>query len=261
MDVSFMADLAWLASIPTIALLIKFYLPGYIKEKGKNLATKEDIAGITDQIEQVKTEYSKQLEIYKSEIWKSQQNYLLLQEETKLKVEAFKKAVVDVAKLTDLISVYQLHASNSEMNFSIADMAFEKGNQEVQKASWDMHLEHKDKAARLYSDFRGLIVELGGTFALFSIYFEPALSDSLHRIIMMAHDAVKLKMPASEFRKRLEAEYSKGLDLNAIREAVGRYYDTLYNVASITAEANMFFQLMKDHIKLSGNSKNAPQKS
>ncbi|MEJ5906176.1 hypothetical protein V7V80_15945 [Pseudomonas kermanshahensis] len=115
---------------------IKFYLPGYIKEKGKNLATKEDIAGITDQIEQVKA-----------------------------------------------------------------------------------------------------------------------------GIIMMAHGAIELKMPPSEFRKRLEAEYSKGLDLNAIRENVGRYYDTLYNVASITAEADKFFQLMKDHIKLSGNKKNAPRKS
>lgn len=250
MDVSFMADVAWLASIPIIALLIKFYLPGYIKEKGKNLATKEDIAGITDQIEQVRTEYAKQLELYKDGIWQTQQRYLQMQEEAKLKVDLFKKAVVDVAKLTDLISIYQLHASNSEMNSAIAEMAHDKGDVEVEKSSWDMHLDQKEKAAKLYSDFRGLIVELGGTFALLSVYFEPALSESLHRIITMAHGAAELKMPPAEFRERLEAEYSKGYDLNVIRQVVGQHYDTLGDMKLITAESNRFFRLMKKHIKL-----------
>lgn len=261
MDISLAVHVVLLVSIFIGGLLIKIYLPGYIGEKAKNLATKEDIADITSKIEQVKVEYAKQLELYKSDIWQAQQRNLQMHEEAKLKVEVFKKAVVDVAKITDLINIYQLHASNSEMSAAIAEMAFEKGNEEVQKVSWDMHLEHKGKAATLYSNFRGLIVELGGTFALFSIYFEPALNESLHRIITMTHGAVELKMPPAEFRKRLEDEYSKGLDLNAIRENVGRYYDTLYNVTSITAEANRFFQLMKDHIKLESNEKALPSKS
>ncbi|MFJ4433855.1 hypothetical protein ACIPZG_23225 [Pseudomonas sp. NPDC089395] len=261
MDIALAADVAWLVSIPVVALLIKFYLPGYIKEKGKNLATKEDIAGITDQIEQVKAEYSKQLELYKSEIWKSQQNYLLLQEETKLKVEAFKKAVVDVAKITDLINIYQLHSSSSEMHSAIAQMAHDKGNEEVVKASWDMHLEEKGKAAALYTKFRELIVELGSTFALFSVYFDSTLTESLYKILTMAHGAAELKMSPAEFRERLDAEYSKGHDLNVIRQIVGTHYDTLWDVKPITAEANRLFQLMKDHIKLSGNEKNAPHKS
>lgn len=252
MDVNLVADVVLFISIFIVGLLIKTYLPGYIGEKAKNLATKEDIADITSKIEQVKVEYAKQLELYKSDIWQTQQRYLQMQEEAKLKVEVFKRAVVDVAKITDLISIYQIHASNSEVNAAIAEMASEKGNQEVQKVSWDMHLEHKGKAATLYSSFRELIVELGGTFALFSIYFEPALTESLHRIIMMTHGAVELKMPSAEFRKRLEDECNKGLDLNAVREIVGRHYDTLYDVKPITAEGNLFFQLMKNHIKLAG---------
>jgi hypothetical protein len=56
-----------------IALLISFlwlrkYLPTYFQEKGKNLATKEDIGEITDKIEAVKTDYARQLELFKSEI-------------------------------------------------------------------------------------------------------------------------------------------------------------------------------------------------
>lgn len=255
MDIHLVADVALLISIAIVGLMIKVYLPGYFREKGKNLATKEDIAGITKQIEEVKVEYAKQLELYKTEIWQGQQKYLLMQEQAKLKVETFKKAVVDVAKIIDLISAYQIHASNREMAGAIADMAYDKKNEKVEKANWEMYLEYKEQAAKLYSDFRELIVELGGTFALFSIYFDSVMDESLKKIIMMAHGAIELKMTRAEFRKRLEDEYSKGLDLNEARDNVGSYYDTLYNVKLITAEGNRFFRLMKNHIKLEENEK------
>lgn len=45
-----------------IGLVLKFFGPGYLGEKGKNLATKEDIATITDKIEAVKTQYALLLE-------------------------------------------------------------------------------------------------------------------------------------------------------------------------------------------------------
>ncbi|MBT64592.1 MAG: hypothetical protein CML13_15445 [Puniceicoccaceae bacterium] len=43
-------------------------LGAYIKEKGKNLATKEDIADITDQVEGVKQAYHQDLETLKNEL-------------------------------------------------------------------------------------------------------------------------------------------------------------------------------------------------
>lgn len=43
-------------------LLMLRYLPAYFSEKGKNLATKEDIAAITRQVEAVRHEYSALLE-------------------------------------------------------------------------------------------------------------------------------------------------------------------------------------------------------
>ena len=54
-----------------LGLFIRSYLPSYLKEKGKNLATKEDIGNITDQAERVRTFYSAQLEGIRSEIEKS----------------------------------------------------------------------------------------------------------------------------------------------------------------------------------------------
>ena len=49
-----------------VFLLLKFFLPGYLSEKGKNLATKEDIAKITDEIERVKSQYAVLLEALKA---------------------------------------------------------------------------------------------------------------------------------------------------------------------------------------------------
>jgi len=43
-----------------------FFLPGYLSEKGKNLATKEDIAKITEEIEKVKIRYTMSVEQYKA---------------------------------------------------------------------------------------------------------------------------------------------------------------------------------------------------
>ena len=39
-----------------VFFLIKYFLPGYLSEKGKNLATREDIVEITDKIEEVKAQ-------------------------------------------------------------------------------------------------------------------------------------------------------------------------------------------------------------
>ena len=48
--------------------LLKNYLPSYFNEKGKNLATKEDIGIITKTVEDIKLDNSSQLEILKSQL-------------------------------------------------------------------------------------------------------------------------------------------------------------------------------------------------
>jgi hypothetical protein len=51
-----------------LGLFLKDYLPTYFQQKGKNLATKEDIKEITDKVESVKTAYARELELFKHEI-------------------------------------------------------------------------------------------------------------------------------------------------------------------------------------------------
>lgn len=49
-------------------LLLRQYLPGYAKEKGQNLATKEDVAEITEKVESVKSGYAESLEALKASL-------------------------------------------------------------------------------------------------------------------------------------------------------------------------------------------------
>lgn len=51
-----------------VVILFRRYLFSYAGEKGKNLATKEDIGAITHQIEDAKSEYAQELERVKKEL-------------------------------------------------------------------------------------------------------------------------------------------------------------------------------------------------
>lgn len=76
-------DTNTLITICTCAIgLTQFFLWRYIarnksyeSEKGKNLATKEDIKDITQKIESVKDNYNKALENYKIELQKEFESY------------------------------------------------------------------------------------------------------------------------------------------------------------------------------------------
>lgn len=49
-------------------LFVKYYLPGYMKTKAENLATKEDVAEITKLTEQVQKEFGEAFELFSSDI-------------------------------------------------------------------------------------------------------------------------------------------------------------------------------------------------
>jgi hypothetical protein len=66
--ISFVVNLLTLAAVVIIGLLLKNYLPSYLTEKGKNLATKEDIEQITSKIERIKAQYVSEIENLKADL-------------------------------------------------------------------------------------------------------------------------------------------------------------------------------------------------
>ncbi|MBM9616877.1 hypothetical protein JWJ90_21680 [Desulfobulbus rhabdoformis] len=71
-----MNDLAlWLSAINLFiivigGLIIHRYLPAYFVQKGKNLATKEDVEIITEKVEKIRTQHSTDIEKFKLELQK-----------------------------------------------------------------------------------------------------------------------------------------------------------------------------------------------
>lgn len=65
-----MVNIGWIEIILTllIGLFIGNFLPSYMRKKAENIATKEDIKGITDSMESVRVSYAKQLEHVKSDL-------------------------------------------------------------------------------------------------------------------------------------------------------------------------------------------------
>jgi len=66
MDFALLVDLVTLGAVGLVVLLATRYLPSYMKQKGKNLATKEDVSAITRQMESVKHDYAATLEELKA---------------------------------------------------------------------------------------------------------------------------------------------------------------------------------------------------
>lgn len=61
-------DIVILLGMGAITLFIKIYLPSYMDEKGKNLATKEDIQEITRKTEEVHKEFKEGFEFFSSDL-------------------------------------------------------------------------------------------------------------------------------------------------------------------------------------------------
>lgn len=62
------ASVASLAAVIVGGLLLRGFLPSYVSEKGKNAASKEDLAHLTDLVERVKTQHGAELERLKADL-------------------------------------------------------------------------------------------------------------------------------------------------------------------------------------------------
>ena len=102
-----------------IYFFIKSYIPAYLTEKAKNLATKEDISGITDQVEAVKIGYAKILEEVRSD---NQLKLANIEREKSIKKEVYLKATEAVTRTQNMISSFSnLNIPNEEISKNMVD--------------------------------------------------------------------------------------------------------------------------------------------
>ena len=86
-----------------VYLVSKFFIPSYFSEKGKNLATKEDVASITDKVESVKTDYAKVIEELRSG---HQLKLASTEREKTTKKEVYLQAVEAITRIQNIISSF-----------------------------------------------------------------------------------------------------------------------------------------------------------
>ena len=102
-----------------VFFLMRFLLPGYLSQKGKNLATKEDIEEITNSVESVKAEYAKIIEEIRSE---NQIKIASIEREKALKKEIYMEATEAITKAQSVIADFQdLNRSNEELSSELSD--------------------------------------------------------------------------------------------------------------------------------------------
>lgn len=119
-----------------VGLFLKNYLPSYFDEKAKNLATKEDIGDITDKIEKVKFNYSKEVEQLKTELNKDFQEYI--DEQKFLKERSYNQYCELYSKLYTIIvqSEYLRYFNQFDDNFD--NLPFLETSREKIKTNIDL---------------------------------------------------------------------------------------------------------------------------
>lgn len=104
-----------------VFLLIKYFLPGYLSEKGKNLATQEDIEDITDKVESVKTDYAEILEEIKSN---NQIKIDAIEREKTLKKEVYMEAVEAITLSQNMLtSLSNLNIKDDQLTSAFSSNA------------------------------------------------------------------------------------------------------------------------------------------
>jgi hypothetical protein len=114
------------AGIAVLGLMARRYLPAYVAEKGKNLATKEDIEEITRIIEGVRSQSAAQLELVRSALQHTSQWQSSLAETERNAIVDFFDDCVDLifGKVQENLGEFPLDNGKSLVNYqtSVRDL-------------------------------------------------------------------------------------------------------------------------------------------
>lgn len=229
-----------------VGLLLKDGLPSYAKEKFKNLATKEDIEGITLKVESVRDVFAKSLEEHRSKLWLSQQKAMWLREEYKVKLNAFSSALLLLAKLKKEIGL--IHAMSKNRQLAIASCPLGASKQDIDDM-YERYLEFRSSARTAIDQYNLTITELSGLRAIISVYFDEGLVDLLDDIERKANHATALHWSVAEFESAVKKQYEITGDLYSARENAGMLYDLHCQRNVLEVDVTFFCASLREEVK------------
>jgi len=234
-----------------IYLIFKFYLPGYLSEKGRNLATKDDIEEITQKIEQVKNEYAKELDQHRSGIWLQQQRIVWLREEFSLKLETHKRSILLANQCNNLIADFQAAYASREVNGLISQLKpMSEDNRNYFRREYDTAMTNLSEAIinldRLNSDLKEVC-------SILEIYFGDEIAIYLKDVIEALKKASDFHWERANFEDALEKyilqNTSKDYSLLA-HKCVGEYLKTAGGFGT-SNQTSVFLTELKHQMKKS----------
>ena len=103
----------------TIYLLLKSFIPSYLSEKGRNLATKEDIAEITEKVESIRADHAKMIEEVRSN---NQLKLAEIEREKNIRKEVYLQAVEALVRAINVVpNLLNLDANDQEFSAQMAN--------------------------------------------------------------------------------------------------------------------------------------------
>jgi hypothetical protein len=152
--------------------LITTFIVQYVSWKGRNLATKEDIAGITTKIEGVKLNYYEKLEDYKNRLWELQYEKGRLYEEFKIKHEILEKVIVKLNKFGSDAIIHRIYAHKRNIYLAL----YKLNNAESDNKQYR---EFQIKAEKSYLDFGEQSYKLTALSSTIKVYIDDTLGGNL----------------------------------------------------------------------------------
>ncbi len=213
-------NIATLCGIAITWAMIKYFPSNYIKEKAKNLATKEDISTITTEIESIKTEHQKQLEIFKSQIWKEQQSLIWSKENRNNQIKILTEAISTMGR-------YASHAQDTNFLATNTDACLEISTQR------NISEESKAYYRKEYEDFRtktnvhlteldSLKYKLDELHILTSVYFNPSIAEDILEIKKLGSILFANVMTPDQTKEIIKNNYSDAESIKIIRQTIAQ---------------------------------------
>ena len=217
-DINTTLSAVTLIAIITTFTIIRFFPSNYIKEKAKNLATKEDISKITKEIESIKTEHQKQLEIFKSQIWREQQSLIWLKENRNNQIKILTDAISTMGRF---VSHVQDTSFASICSDSCLELSAKKDLSEQSREYYRKEYEdYRKKSNELLSELDSIKYKLDELHTLSSIYFDSVTANEILEVKNLGGKLFSNVMPPRKTKHIINENYNSPQSIIEIREFI-----------------------------------------
>jgi len=161
----------------------RIFLPSYFNEKGKNLATKEDVESITATVEKIKSEFIKDIELIKADLTYTNQNKFSIKSAERDALIETNTKYAEWLNLLLNVSFADVNSSNYlKLNSYYADIKLKKLNFDVALSNLNLFLHDEEltlaqanclvETGKLEQILMETISDMVNQFERESIYFQ-----------------------------------------------------------------------------------------